>query len=200
MHRTYDNKLKKCVSLVGSVCDSVFADELPRCIRNAECEDGRCICREGYTVTTKLTCMVGHGQECGPMQCNTDRGLACKSGICECLDKSYTYSAITRSCFDPEGFVKNVVETWFGRTFLRDMILRSAAKFFRKVISVLKSPKRLLRVFIGWKKYVRVFNLRIRICFHIILFLHQNGNIYLPLSKRLFDTYVLVELASFDAI
>lgn len=149
MHRTYDNKLKKCVSLVGSVCDSVFADELPRCIRNAECEDGRCICREGYTVTTKLTCMVGHGQECGPMQCNTDRGLACKSGICECLDKSYTYSAITRSCFDPEGFVKNVVETWFGRTFLRDMILRSAAKFFRKVISVLKSPKRLLRVFIG---------------------------------------------------
>ncbi len=146
MHRTYDNKLKRCVNLIGSVCDSGVG-LLPRCIRNSVCEEGRCVCQEGYTPTSKFRCMIGFGEPCGPFQCNVEAGLGCKSGICECLDSSYIYSALTRTCFDPETFVKKFLSTWFDRTFIRDVIIRKFFKLCRRIIGVIKKPFRIFRLF-----------------------------------------------------
>lgn len=152
LHRTYDNSLKKCVSLFGSSCDLAADDEtsLPRCARNSVCENNRCLCQEGYFPTSKLLCMVGHGLECGPFQCNIEAGLACKSGICSCLDSSYIYSAVSRSCFDPESFIKNFLKTWFDRTFIRDVIIHKIFEAFRRITRILKSP-------IRWLKRFRLF-------------------------------------------
>jgi len=147
MHRIYDHQRSMCLGLVGSICDDKRGGL--KCIKNAECDEGRCVCREGYSVTSKLMCHLSHGEACGPFQCNIDRGLACKSGMCQCLDGSYTYSAVSRKCFDPESVVANLIR-WLGQTLFRNsvsQIVSNVLDFPRKIFML---PKRLVvRLLIG---------------------------------------------------
>lgn len=123
------------MSLVGSYCGSWA----PECVRNSECEGGRCQCREGYSKTTLNNCSINFGEECGPMQCNADRGLACKEGRCQCLDSAYVYNAIRTACIDPEAV---------ARQFLQQLAQRIVQGFInfkvRRVMNVITLPFRVV--------------------------------------------------------
>jgi hypothetical protein len=141
MHTVWDTQRSLCVGLVGSICSDNPGGL--KCTKNAECDEGKCVCREGYGVTSKLTCMMNHGELCGPYQCNIDRGLACKSGSCQCLDSSYVYSAVSRRCFDPEGFLANLIH-WFSAGLLRESLHRFVSKMFRAPGRVIRLPRRFI--------------------------------------------------------
>lgn len=126
----------KCVSLVGSWC-SIDEGAHPECIRNSECEGGRCKCREGFGKTESNICLINHGQECGPNQCNDDRGLACKDGTCQCADSSYVYSAIHMNCIDPEAVVRNFIQR------VAERLVREIFKFkLRRIMEAIMKPIR----------------------------------------------------------
>ncbi|CAL8082809.1 unnamed protein product [Orchesella dallaii] len=137
LHRMFDETLGKCVTQVGSTC-SGSGTWTPECVRNSECEIGRCMCREGYSKTSSNTCLINFGQECGPNMCNSDRGLACKEGRCQCLDSSYVYSAIVTKCIDPEAVVRDFIER------ISERIVREVFNFkLRQVMNKITRPFRI---------------------------------------------------------
>lgn len=128
------------MSLVGSHCSSNGDGWSPECIKNAECEGGRCQCRGGYSRTSANTCSINFGEECGPRQCNIDRGLACKEGRCQCMDSAYVYSALHTMCIDPEAVVRQ-----FFQQLVQRIVQRIVNFKLRRAMDVVTLPFRVVR-------------------------------------------------------
>lgn len=132
MNQAFDHRLKRCATTVGKPCSS--KDKADECGSYAVCEksdDGKsyCRCTAGYSKSLDGTCRLDFGQSCGTgwlkkndtagssdysddtmaggTRCNSDAGLACTTGICECFDpQSLIYDKEAKLCRLPAGTPK----------------------------------------------------------------------------------------------
>lgn len=81
----FDHVKRKCFIPVGGECDAYSSTVETECVRNADCSNDRCVCLEGYKMSSDGTCGVDYGGLCD-MQTNTcsDIQLTCRSGRCQC--------------------------------------------------------------------------------------------------------------------
>lgn len=93
-----DETSGQCVSLVGSSCPSEGKGQGLPCVENSECVANFCVCKKGFATTAKKTCLKSYKQSCEPNQCNTNGGLACINGICECFDSHLVFDEMANAC------------------------------------------------------------------------------------------------------
>lgn len=114
---TYDIISKACLVPVGGDCDAYsgpsgqkdsdgFSLKDKECVKNAECSNDRCVCLDGYTVTSNGACGVAHGSLCDTTDyiC-ADIQLACRSGRCQCRYPVHqVYNETIKQCVSkPDG-------------------------------------------------------------------------------------------------
>lgn len=86
----WDDERMKCVSLVGTGCDSTdndWSDDKLECIKGGQCVRERCECLPGHSETPLRTCLLNYNENCDNTKgqfCNTFNFLNCQDGKCGC--------------------------------------------------------------------------------------------------------------------
>lgn len=102
LHMFWDFKYHKCRVLVNGKCNGKPPGNSQECVDNAECVNGLCVCKRGYSKTPHRKCMRSYLETCENETCNLYAGLTCKSQHqqqqCGCMDDSLVYNEKLQAC------------------------------------------------------------------------------------------------------